>query len=185
MKKIQYLPEGPTNLSLFFPEVYFPDVEEWKVQAFDENDAVIMTTRINKKDCCCDLRFHFINSFGCIDGINFRHSESYHETKFGIWQKPKGISFDRKSGGRYRQDIKSEDIYELETSFYLESDLPFLKEFVNSPFVWIEFDIEYSDEKDYIPFIITESKIPQKAKEVFEFQIQIKGYLANQRINFR
>ena len=57
MKKVQYLPEGPTNLRSFFPEVYFPDVEEWKVQAIDEADNIIMTTRLNKRDCCCDIRF--------------------------------------------------------------------------------------------------------------------------------
>lgn len=185
MKKVQYLPEGPTNLRSFFPEVYFPDVEEWKVQAIDEADNIIMTTRLNKRDCCCDIRFHFINSAGCIEGINFRHSENYHETKSGVWEKPKGVTFDRKNGGRYRQDIKSDEIYEFETSYYLDSDLPFLKEFVNSPIIWIEFNIDNSNEKDYLPFVITESKIPQKSKDVYEYQIQLKGYLANQRINFR
>lgn len=185
MKKTQFLPEGVTNLKSFFPEVYFPDVEEWTIEALDENDEVIMSTRTNRKDCCCDIRFHFINSSGCRDSINFRHCETYHETKSNVWEKPQSQNFDRSSGGRYKQNIKSDDIYEIETSYYLDSDLKYLLDFVNSPFVWIEFQIENSIEKDYVPFIITESKIPQKAKDVYEYQIQMKGYLSNQRKNFR
>ncbi|QDP86073.1 hypothetical protein FNJ88_11135 [Chryseobacterium sp. SNU WT5] len=189
MKKVQQLPEGATNLKDFFPEVYFPDVEEWKVQAIDENNEVIMTSRLNKKECCCDIRIHFVNSMGQLDALNFRHLERMQESKSGVWEKPQSRNFDVTKGGRYRQNITTEDQFELETSFYLESELSYIKDFANSPMHFIEYDIENgfqnSLQKNYVPFLIQECKIPQKAKDIFEFQIQVKGQLSNQRINFR
>ena len=189
MPKIILLPEGIPNIKNYFPMVYFPDVEEWKVQLVDVNDEVMMTSRINRKDCCSDIRIHFVNSAGQVDAQNFKHLERYQESKSGLWEKAKGKTFDVTQGGRYRQNIKTEDRFELETSFYLESELGFLEDFANSPLHFIEYSIDngFSDsiEKNYIPFIIQECKIPQKAKDVFEFQIQVKGQLSNQRINFR
>lgn len=189
MKKIIAIPEGVPNLSTLFPEVYFPDVEEWIVQTIDDEGEVIMSTRNNKKDLCCDIRIHFINSAGHTDALNFRHAERSHESKSGQWEKPKAREFDASKGGRYRQGVTSEDIFELETSFYLESELSFLQDFANAPFHFIEYAIDNgflpSVEKKYVPFLIQEVKVPQKAKDIFEFQIQVKGYFSNQRINFR
>lgn len=189
MSKIILLPEGIPNIQSYFPIIHFPDVEEWKVQLLDDEDEVIATSRLNKKDCCCDIRIHFVNSAGHLDALNFRHLERIQESKSGAWEKPQSRIFDAMKGGLYRQDIKTEDIFELETSFYLESDLPFLQDFANSPIHFIEYNIEngfqISSEKKYIPFFIPECKIPQKAKDVFEFQIVVKGFLSNQRNNFR
>lgn len=185
MKKVIQIPEGSTNLLDLFPEVYFPDVVEWKVQAIDTDNVIIATSSLNKPDLICDIRFHFINSCGQLDSLNFRHSEKTHETKSDIWEQSKKIIFDRTKTGRLRQGIKSDDTFEFETSFFLEKDLPFLKDFANSPLIFVEQLIENSDQRDYVPFIIEDSKIPQKSKDAFEYQIQIKGYLANSRINFR
>lgn len=187
--KIQLLPEGIPNIKDHFPVVYFPDVEEWKVHLTDEADEVIATSRLNKKDCCCDIRIHFVNSMGQLDALNFRHLERMQESKSGVWEKPQSRNFDVTKGGRYRQNIITEDQFELETSFYLESELMFLKDFANSPMHFIEYNIENGFQnpiqKNYVPFLIQECKIPQKAKDIFEFQIQVKGQLSNQRINFR
>ncbi|MDV2459889.1 hypothetical protein CMU99_16350 [Elizabethkingia anophelis] len=190
MNNITTIPEGIPNLKDFFPIVYLPDVEEWKIQALSDNDEVLMTTKLNKIDCCSDVRLHFVNSFGQLDAINFKFSDRYQETKSSVWEKPKDLRFDYKKGGRYRQDIVSENYYELETPYYLESELPYLEELVNSPLVFIEKDIDNGfnkpTSKEYIPFIIDDSKFPQKSSDdPFEFKIQLKGRLANQRINFR
>lgn len=185
MKKVIQIPEGSTNLLDLFPEVYFPDVTEWKVQIYDTENMIIATSSLNRPDLLCDIRLHFVNSCGQLDSINFRHSERTHETKSDIWEQSQKVAFNRQKSGRVRQSIKSDDNFELETSFFLEKDLPFLKDFVNSPFIFIEMDIEDSDQRDYVPFIIEDSKIPQKGKDQYEYQIQIKGYLANSRINFR
>lgn len=189
MKKIVVLPEGPANLQNLFPMVYFPDVEEWIVSLSNEDGETIMSTRLNKKDCCCDIRIHFVNSGGHLDALNFRHLERYQESKSGVWEKPKSRVFDVTKGGRYRQDIRTEDVFELETSFYQESDLRFLEDFANSPLHLIEHLIHNgfneSVEKNYVPFVISDVKIPQRAKDVFEYQLVLKGFLSNQRINFR
>lgn len=187
--KIIVLPEGIPNIKDHFPMVYFPDVEEWKVQLVDDADEVIMTSKLNRKECCCDIRIHFVNSGGHLDALNFKHLERIQESKSGVWEKPQGKTFDVTQGGRYRQNIKTEDQFELETSFYLESELAFLKDFANSPMHFIEYNIENgfqnSVQKNYVPFLIQECKIPQRAKDVFEYQIVVKGQLSNQRINFR
>lgn len=185
MKKVIQIPEGSTNLAELFPEVYFPDVVEWKVQAIDSDNAIIATSSVNKPDLLCDIRFHFINSCGQLDSINFRHSEKTHETKSDLWEQAQKTYFDRTKTGRVRQGIKSDETFEFETSFFLDKDLPFLKDFVNSPLVFVEMQIDNSDQRDYVPFILEDSKIPQKGKDQYEYQIQIKGYLANSRINFR
>lgn len=189
MSKIILLPEGIPNIQSYFPIIHFPDVEEWKVQLLDDEDEVIATSRLNKKDCCCDIRIHFVNSAGHLDALNFRHLERMQESKSGTWERSPGKTFDVTQGSRFRQNIKTEDVLDLETSFYLESELPYLEDFANSPMHFIEYNIENgfseSTQKNYVPFLIQECKIPQKAKDVFEFQIQVKGLLSNQRINFR
>ena len=185
MKKVIQLPEGPTNLKELFPEVYFPDVTEWKIQAIDIDNNIIGTSSLNKPDLICDIRFHFINSCGQLDSLNFRHSERIHETKSDLCEQSQNVIFDRATTGRMRQGIKSDENFEFETSFYLDKDLPFLKDFVNSPLVFVEMQVENSTERAYLPFILEDSRIPQKGKDIYEYQIQIKGYLANSRINFR
>lgn len=183
MIKVIHIPEGPGNLKDFFPEVYFPDVSEYTIQAIDSDNNVIATSSINKADLCCDIRLHFINSCGQIDSINFRHLEKNHSTKSDLWEQSRKVNFSRINSGRLRQNIQSENNLELETSFYQDKDLPFLQDFVNSPMIFIEMNIDGL--KDYVPLIISDSTIPQKAKDVFEYQIQIKGYLSNSRINYR
>lgn len=184
------LPEGVPNLKEHFPAILFDDVEAWKVQLVDDTDQVIMTSRLNQKDCCCDMRVHFINSAGCLDALNFKHSEAYQESKSGVWERPTGRTYESSRATRLRQNIITEDVYELETAFYLESELPFLREFANAPEHFIEIPVEKGfdtagGQKVYVPFLLQDCKIPQKSNEVFEFQVVAKGVISNQRINFR
>ncbi len=177
--KIVYVPEGGPNLQRLFPEVFFPDVKEWSVEAIDQAGNTIATTNINTADNNCSIRVFFINSFGQMDALNFRHAEHWQESKSDVWERPQSHA---NSGGRFRANIKSEDILELETAIYLEDDLPYLQDFLNSPIHLIA----NTDKTQYLQLLITEGKIPVKTSDyIYEYQISIKAHLSNQRINLR
>lgn len=193
MSKVFYIPEGVKNIKPIFPEVNFSEIVEYSIIVKGSNNLEIAESRTNKVDCCClddKVRIHFINSFGEIDSVNFIRVIEEVETKSDSWDKSLKFPLDRTKGGTYRQNIKSNESYEVETKCYGESDQYWFKDLFNTPKAWLEFDLpngfQESEKKEYIPIVITDIKIPTK-KNVgrYEYIVKIKFSMSNDNITLR
>lgn len=182
MMHIALLPEGTENLSKIF-DIDFSKVEEYFIQAIDEEGGIVATSGRNRNECCFDLRIHFQNSFGQLDALNFREAGIEIDSKSGVWERAKSPTYDIGNGGRFRTDIQTETVYFVETPFYTDEEIPFLVEFISSPLHFLEWKISGTDEKDYLPVLISESKI-QRGDD-FMNQLATKVILSNPRINHR
>jgi len=191
-KLVYYIPEGVPNLQTLFPGVPWNDVTEWFLEAKDDADNIVATTRINKTGCCCNdrIRIHFINSLGEVDSINFGRAEETHETKSESWEQALRHPLDRTRGGLKRKTITSNEAVEAETKCYPEDDQYWIKELYETPMAWLEVNLPNgflpSITKQYIPIQITDMKFPvKKVEKRYEYMVKIKFLMANSNILLR
>ncbi|TWP28434.1 hypothetical protein ETU09_05785 [Apibacter muscae] len=186
---VLYIPEGIENLKNLF-SIDFKNVKSWKVRLLTENDEFICTSRNNIAQNCNEIRIHFINSLGEIDSIDFNKTKITQETKSESWKKSQGYPFERFKGGTYRKNIISNESYEAVTKSYSEHEQYWLKELMNSPKAWLEMQLPNgflpSEEKAYIPIVITDSElIEKKVEQRYEYIVTIKFSMSNENINLR
>lgn len=191
--KVLYIPEGIANLQQIFPTINFNDVDEYSVVVHGENNEPMAESRTIRLDCCCNeekIRINFINSIGEIDSINFFRAIEETETKSDSWEKSLKFPLDKTLGGNYRLNTQSNENYEAETKCWSEKEQYWIKELLSTPKAWIEMKLPNgfleSDEKQYIPIIIADSKIITRKNELrYEYIVKIKFSMSNENITLR
>lgn len=176
MTKIYFIPAGTKNLSRLFPSIDWSTVDSYSLHAQDASASIIATTPRYQVDQCLerDIRIHFINSFNCIDAINFHIVTAEHDTKSDAFQAPESFPFDRTQYGIGRINISSTDSFSVYTIDYEEKDLSWMDELADSPIAWLEWTSEQGEGESYLPIVISDGKkVNRKQDERFQYEIDI------------
>lgn len=173
--KAYYIPNGPKNLEDFFPGVDFTQVEKYYLEVLDNSDNVLATTTINEMDgeCCEDkVRVHFVNYLGAVDAINFKLNTDEHEAKSDSYTRPTEFPLVKSIHGTNRFNVKANNTRSLSGHDYLEQDMPWINELIDSPKAWREWTGTQDQSDDYIPVVVVDGKISDvKADDRFTYEI--------------
>lgn len=185
-KTIYYLPNGPKNLTSLFPTIKWEEVEDYYLELYDDSGTQLLTTPLNKIGCCNDetvkKRLVFVNGLGTIDGISVTKIEEEYEVKTDTYEKPLRYPLEKKDGGLYRFNIKTNTNYKATNACYREEDMQWIKELLSTPAAWIQWQGTEGQGDSYIPIIISDAKtITRKAEERYVYEIQIEFKLSNEQ----
>lgn len=182
------IPNGPKNLSSYFPTIDWSDVDSYEVSIKSANGDT-MAIFHNEISCCCNedkIRINFVNSLGRVDGINFNHKEETLETRSDTWHKSLNYPLVKSDGGFQRFNIKSNETYKGVNLCYSEADMEWVKELFTSPRAWIEWKGQEDQPDAFIPIIILDKKIITiKKEDRYYYEINIDFAMANDNIHLR
>lgn len=186
--KVYYIPTGPKNLAVLFPDIDWSKVDKYYVRIKNESATVIAETNVFKLGCCCDqdrIRVHFYNYDGSYDAINFKRPKIIHETISSSYTKGLHYPLDTKDTGAERFNINANDTYEAITTCYTQNDQAWLKELFDSPKVFIEWAGIEGQSDSYVPIIILDTKFEFQNNEEYKFLVTIQFRLGNEFIIIR
>ncbi|MGE9312882.1 hypothetical protein ACLOAU_14640 [Niabella sp. CJ426] len=180
MGAILNIPNGPANVSQIFPAININDVDEYYIQVLDGDNMPLATTTINKMMSCDDsVRIHFINSFGCVDGITMHLSVVKHISKSESFKTPISTPVVKSRHNNNRFNVVAQDVFTVKTMFYGENEMRWLDELFDSPLAWVE----NGSPNELIPIIIIDSD-REKVKELdaYNYEVTLEYTLSHDKI---
>lgn len=178
---VYHVPSGPKNLHNLFPDIDWSLVADYNIQVYNGANAIVATSTTSEPTAACEyIRVHFVNSLGAVDAVNFQTFMVTHENKSDFWQESLTPGFKKSEGGMRRLNINANDTCKASTIIYGEQDMPWLKELLDSPLAWLEWEGIQGQPDDYLPILITDSKQPtRKEDERFSNEFTIEFKMAN------
>jgi hypothetical protein len=179
--KAYYIPNGPKNLATFFPDIDFTQVEAYYLDVLDDADEVLATTTINEMDgeCCDDkVRLHFVNYLGAVDAINFKLNTDEHEAKSDSMTRSTSYPLVKTQHAINRFNVKANNTRSLAVADYLEQDMNWINELIDSPMAWREWVGIQAQDDDYIPVVLVDGKILD-VKETDRFTYEINAQITD------
>lgn len=187
--KAYYIPVGPKNLQVFFPQIDFNDIANYYLEVRDENLDTVATTAIATIGGCCEsdkVRIHFLNKLGAIDAINFKLTTKEHESKGESWQKPVQYPLSKPDHAINRFNVKSNHLYTAKTIQFFETEQDWLDELFDSPVAWLQWDGIQGQPDSFIPIKISDSKrTTVKEEDRYVYETTIEFILSHERFTLR
>ncbi|HRC03061.1 MAG TPA: hypothetical protein PLJ18_11450 [Niabella sp.] len=180
MGAIINIPNGTNNVFPLFPSINVNDVEDYYVQILDENDTPIASTTINKLVSCNDtVRIHFINSFGCVDGVTLHIANVKHSAKSEAYIRSKSVPVIKSNHAQARTAIEAKDVFVGKTTHYGENEMRWLDELFDAPLAWIE----SGNPKELIPIVILDSEREKvKENDAYTYEVTVEYILSHEKI---
>lgn len=184
---VYYIPNGPKNLASLFPGIDFTKVDEYTIQVIDDSSNVLATSTLNKVDKLCedDIKIHFVNSLGTVDSVVFTVFDIQNDSKSDSMQTPTQVPLIKSLHGINRFNIKANYLYQAYQEFD-ETELEWLTELFNSPFVWMEWTGTQSQGDDYLPLVVLDQKSQlKKETDRFSYTVIIQFNLSHEKRTLR
>lgn len=188
--KVYSFDAGIPNLRNMFGGVQWDNVIEYEVFVVH---YLFQATRqyyyVNQG--CCDEhdRIFFLNNLGAYDGINFSYKQEINKTNSDRWQSsPPSIwaPVSKSYNGTNRMQPKQNDFYEVFCIVYDEKDMNWIKELLGTPRAYLQWKGVQGQNDGLIPIVIEDSEIVTlKNKDRYEYIINLKYSMSNERINLR
>jgi hypothetical protein len=190
--KVFSLDSGVPNMTALFSNINWNNVVEYEVfvgapffQSFRQYYYV--------DQCgCCDeyVRIFFMNNLGTYDGINFEYNTEQNKTQSSSWRSSNSIysvlNPSKAESGNNRMQVTQSDLYEAQCKCYGEEDMNWIKELLGTPRAYIQWNGGQGVPAGLLPIIIEDGEIRTlKTNDRYEYIINIKYRLANERINLR
>ena len=183
MAEIFYIPNGVRNLTPQFLTVNWNNVQDYYVQAIDQDGAVVGTTCVNVvSNCCCDdgVKIHFLNYLGTFDAAGFLKPRVVHEDSSGEFKKSLSYPLEKTDTGIERFNVSSNDTYEAKRKCR-EDEMTWLQELKDSPKAYMEWQGIEGQPDGYIPITILTGKFEKlKNDREFDYEMVIQFKLSNE-----
>ena len=160
-----------------------------KTGAGGESSETITVTI--EEDCRYEsYRLHFLNELGGFDYFNFLSKSQLSSsvkrktyTKSEVLIETAGINYENRYNGKADYYVESVDKLKLRSDYVTAAQMDWLKELIESPLVFLEFENTKGD-KDYKPLVVTTSRWVQKVDSIdklFKLELDVDFSHLNQR----
>jgi len=185
--KLIYIPSGPKNLKALFPSINFDDVGEYYLQLKSAIPATLATSvKYVVGKPCEDLRIHFLNGCGTIDGLNFHEVRVINQQRSERWRRSPSAPVSKPEHAVMRFNIDSNDTYSAVSDFYPESAMPWIEELFLSPRAWIEHKGIQGQPDSYLPIVISDTDFEKlKAEDRYIYRVGIEFTLSHSKFTLR
>lgn len=187
MYKVLYIPNGPKNLQVLFPDVDFSFIENYTTQVTTAIGVAATSTNNVVVNCCEDaIRIHFVNYLGTVDSIQMKLITKEHAATSEEYKKNIAYPLQKPGHALSRYNVKSNDTYTCVTTRYNEEDFNWIDELFDSPLAWIEWKGTQGQPDSYLSIKIIDAKYQkQKEDDRFSYEISLQFILSNDRIIVR
>lgn len=187
MAKVFYIPNGRANMIAMFPALDWDNITEFYIELVDYSNNVMATTPINRVQEACDdgIRLHFVNYLGGVDSCTFKRVSVDNDSKSDGMQSPVTIPLDRSKHSINRTNIKANEFFRVEAELD-ESEMEWIMELFNSPFVWMEWSGEEGEDPGYIAVVLADAKVQKyKREERFSYTVIVDFFLSHDKVIIR
>lgn len=177
---------GIAGLLTWIPGVDWDNVVEYDVYVFAFFFQAIQQHYIVQNNCE-RVRIFFRNKAGAWDGINFEYAEEQTKTQSGQYQTSLPAVMDTKAvTGINRLQPRQGETVTVQCKEYGEKDINWIKELLDTPRAYIQWDGKEGQPAGLLPIKIEDSDIKTlKNDERFEYLIILKYINPNEVISLR
>lgn len=187
LKGLLNIPSGTKNLAALFPNIYFNQIAEYRVELWQQDGLTLAISNLYQiKRNINQVRIHFVNYLGTVDSINFQLQTSEHQPNSSTWERSESYPLVKSKQSISRYNVTSNDTYTLNCIDYSEKDMIWIDELFDTPVAWIEWSGTQGQSDDLLPITILDTKYQKYNDDRrFLYQVQIQFKFSHERKTIR